>query len=103
MDGGMTGQMNDSREGRGFAFVISALTSVNLIKAVCEFVCVCVCLLLCVAPLYQPAGDVLPLSMGCPSSGSPRLTNQDRVTCTFSLLSLLFSTSNFLTVFSHII
>lgn len=66
------------RGGGGVAFVIRALTSVNLIKAVCvrqsERRCLSVCVCVC-SPVWLPAGTALPLSMVCPSSDDPRLTN----------------------------
>lgn len=66
--------------------MIRALTSVNLIRAVCVCVggsegegrCVCLCVYFCVSvrsPFWLPAGIAVPLSMLCPSSAGPRLTN----------------------------
>lgn len=70
--------------------MIGALTSVNLIRAVCvcvgwreggrarDVACVCVCVYFCVSvrsPFWLPAGIAVPLSMLCPSSAGPRLTN----------------------------
>lgn len=69
------GRMNDSERRGRFAFVIRALTSVNLIKSVCMCVRGRVCVFLCQSPFWPPAGTMLPLSMVCPSSDSPRLTN----------------------------
>lgn len=49
-DAGRDGRMNDRSGGGGFAFVIRALTSVNLIKTVCVCECKLDCMHVC-API----------------------------------------------------